>query len=211
MPAGASAGSGPETPELTGLVLAGGGGKRMGRDKALLPLGNRPAVVVLAERLATCCSEVLVASGDGRRLAGLGLPEVADAAPAAGPLAGIVAGLERSSSPLLAVVAVDMVFADPCLLVWLARRHRGEAAVLASAGGRPQPLHGVWAKSAAAPLRRRLERGARSVSGAATELGAAVVDEREWRGAGIADGWADDADDPVGWQAALDRLGSPRR
>jgi molybdenum cofactor guanylyltransferase len=126
------------------------------------------------------CREVLVASGDGRRLGALGLPQVADPVPGAGPLAGILAGLEVAAHPLVAVVAVDLPAANGAVLLALARAWHGESAVVPEVGGRLQPLHAVWARSAAPALRRRLEAGERGVIAAAVALGARVAGPEVW-------------------------------
>src|SRR5919201_1260463 len=94
-------------PEMTGLILAGGRGTRMGGGKAGLEVESEPLARRVAARLADACDVVLVASGDGRRLGWLGLPQVEDPIPDAGPLAGLVAGLEAATTPLVAAVAVD--------------------------------------------------------------------------------------------------------
>ncbi|HWD09331.1 MAG TPA: molybdenum cofactor guanylyltransferase, partial [Actinomycetota bacterium] len=109
---------------LSGVILAGGGSRRMGRDKAVLVYEGEPLVVRVARRLASVCDDVVVASGDGARLGDLGpgLAQVADALAGAGPLAGIVAGLEAARQALVAVVAVDMPDLDTALLSDLASR-----------------------------------------------------------------------------------------
>ena len=163
-------------PALTGLVLAGGASRRMGRDKAMLVVDGEPLVRRAVRRLATCCQDVFVASGDGRRLDALGCEQVADAAAGAGPLAGIVAGLEAARTPLVAVVAVDMPFAEPDVLCELARRWDGGPAVIPAVEGRPQPLHGVYATAAAGKFRRALAEGRRGVTDVVVSLGGRVFD-----------------------------------
>jgi molybdopterin-guanine dinucleotide biosynthesis protein A len=166
--------------ELSGVVLAGGRSTRMGREKATLRIDGERLVDRAVRILRTCCHEVLVASGDGARLGGLEVPQVADAVPDAGPLGGLVAGLEAAAHDLVAVVAVDMPNADPVVLRGLARRWSGQAAVIPRSGGRLQPLHAVWSRSAAHDLRVLLSRGERSVTAVAELLGALVVDADGW-------------------------------
>ena len=86
---------------MSGVVLAGGASRRMGRDKALMELDGEPLVARAVRLLSGVCSDVAVASGDGRRLdgAGLGVRQVADVVPDAGPVAGIAAGLEAGLRP----------------------------------------------------------------------------------------------------------------
>jgi molybdenum cofactor guanylyltransferase len=170
-----------QTPAMIGLILAGGRGTRMGGlDKASLEFEGEPLARRVASRLADACEVVLVASGDGRRLGWLGLPQVEDPIPDAGPLAGLVAGLEAATTPLVAAVAVDMPFASSAVLRALAAAWSGEDAVVPVADGRPQPLHAVYATSAAAGLRAALERGERSVLLALDGLAVASVGPETW-------------------------------
>ncbi len=170
----------PDPPTLTGLVLAGGRGRRLGRDKALVAVAGTPLVVRAARQLEQCCERVLVASGDGRRLGELEWEQVPDAVVGGGPLAGIVAGLERATTPLVAVVAVDLPYLNPRVLRRLAGEWRGEAAVVPLVSGRVHPLHGVYAAEAAPRLLRLLLAGRRSVITALSELGVLVVGEERW-------------------------------
>lgn len=175
--------------DLTGLVLAGGASRRMGADKALLDVDGRPLVHHVAHRLATVCTSVLVAPGP-RRLPGLPWRQVDDHAPGEGPLAGIIGGLAVSSTPLLAVAAVDMPHVDPAVLVTLADAWDGRAAVVPVSGGRAQPLHAVYAVGALADLRTAFAEGDRSVSRVLRRVGAMFLE--------IEDGgaWAGDLDTP---------------
>ena len=161
---------------VTGLLLAGGDSRRMGRDKALLEVRGAPLAVHALAVLDEVAAEVLVASGDGRRLAALGRAQVADAVTGGGPLAGIVAGLEAARTELVAVLAVDMPDASAAVFATLRDAWAGERAVVPRAAGRLQPLHALWARAAAPALRARLDAGLRSVTAAAEALGARIVD-----------------------------------
>lgn len=167
-------------PRLTGLLLAGGASSRMGTDKAVLLVDGVSLAARAASVLAACCERVIVASGDGARLGHLGLPQVADAVPQGGPLAGMVAGLEEADTPLVAVLAVDLPDASSDVLRALAACWDGEVAVIPRVDGRLHPLHAVWSASSAPALAARLARGQGSVTAAAEELGATVVGAEVW-------------------------------
>jgi molybdopterin-guanine dinucleotide biosynthesis protein A len=88
-------------PPTLGLVLAGGLARRMGGgDKARITIGG----VSILQRVLACltpqCSRVIInANGDPARFADSGLPVVADSVPDfAGPLAGILAGLDWAAA-----------------------------------------------------------------------------------------------------------------
>ena len=95
---------------ISGLVLAGGAGRRMsGQDKGLQPLRGRPLVEWVVERLRPQVAEVIVsANRNAERYATLGARVVPDQLPGfAGPLAGLQAGLAAARHALLATVPCD--------------------------------------------------------------------------------------------------------
>jgi Molybdopterin-guanine dinucleotide biosynthesis protein A len=73
---------------VTGVVLAGGASRRMGRDKAFLDLGGRPLIAHVLERMGEVCAETLIVANDIPRYAGLGVRVVPDVFPGVGVLGG---------------------------------------------------------------------------------------------------------------------------
>lgn len=158
---------------ITGVILAGGQSRRMGRDKALLDLGGRPMIARVAERLGQACAEVLVVDREPGRYAFLGLPVVPDRRPGFGALSGLHAGLLALRRPFGLFVACDMPFLRPPLLRYLAALATTAAAaawdaVVPRRGGRPEPLLAVYGRhllpvvedilaGGGGPLRRVLE------------------------------------------------------
>ena len=170
-------------PPMTGVLLAGGRSRRMGTDKAssAFAFDGEPLAARVARRLAEACDEVLVASGDGERMAWLDLPQVRDARADSGPLGGLVAGLEAASNDLVAVVAVDMPYASGPLLRALAGLRCDEDAVVPVTAAGPEPLHAVYATASARSLRERLEAGTLAVHEAIRAIAVRYVPEHVWR------------------------------
>ena len=149
-------------PRIAGVVLAGGLSRRMGGgDKALKPLGGRAILDHVIDRARPQVDALaLNANGDPKRFAGTGLPVVADSVEGfAGPLAGVLAGLEwaRGHDPGCAFVAsfaCDAPFL-PTDLVDRLWRAIGEGAEIASArsGGREHPVFALWPVALADALR----------------------------------------------------------
>ena len=86
------------------VLLAGGKSTRMGRDKALLEIDGEPLWRRQLETLCALAPEQLMISGPPRGE----YEALPDAVENAGPLGGVSAALQRSSSPLLVVLAVDL-------------------------------------------------------------------------------------------------------
>jgi molybdopterin-guanine dinucleotide biosynthesis protein A len=126
-----------------GAVLAGGGGRRIGGDKAMVELEGRPLVHYPLNVLRAVLDEVAVVAKDSTVLPGLDV-EIAiwlEPEEPRHPLAGVVHALRCARGQPVVVVAGDMPFVTRGLVAALAReRSRGAAAVVPRAGGRLQPL-----------------------------------------------------------------------
>jgi len=99
--------------KVTGVVLAGGQGRRMGGvDKGLVPLRGRPMVEWVLERLRPQVDELIInANQNAARYAAFGDPVFPDDIGGfAGPLAGLHAALARASHPLVATAPCDSPF-----------------------------------------------------------------------------------------------------
>jgi molybdopterin-guanine dinucleotide biosynthesis protein A len=153
----------------------------MGRDKALIQLDGVPLVVHVVGRLSSVADPVILAPGIAGRLGSLGLPEVVDELPDAGPLGGLVAGLAASPHQLVATLAVDMPFASPEVFRLLASLHRGEDAIVPVTVQGLQPLHAVYSRRALPALRASLRRGERALRQVLGELRITRVAEERWR------------------------------
>jgi molybdopterin-guanine dinucleotide biosynthesis protein A len=163
-------------PETLGVVLAGGRARRMGfADKTRITVGGSTILDRVIARLAPQCRRLIVnANGDVARFAETGLAVVADSVPGhAGPLAGILAGLDwvAEHAPEIAwVVSVpaDGPFLPRDLVARLHTARTGCNAALACArsGRRVHPVVGLW------PVNLRMD-----LRGALTDEGMRKVDE----------------------------------
>lgn len=175
-----------------GLLLAGGLSRRMGGgDKALRPLGERPLLEHVIDRMAPqVAGLVLNANGDPGRFARFGLPVVADSVPDfAGPLAGILAGLDwaavnRPDYRHIVSVPTDAPFLPRDLVARMLRAAEEQGADLACAAssGRPHPVVGLWPVRLRDPLRAAVvAEGIRKVDVWTARYRLAIVDFPEER------------------------------
>jgi molybdopterin-guanine dinucleotide biosynthesis protein A len=151
---------------VIGLVLAGGQSTRMGGgDKCLRPLGGRPILAHILDRLRPQVDHlVLNANGDAARFAAFGAPVAADTvAGFAGPLAGILAGLRWTAARFPSATAMVSVASDapflPADLVAALRAGAAAAGVplaCAASDGRTHPVFGLWRLDLAEDLERAL-------------------------------------------------------
>jgi molybdopterin-guanine dinucleotide biosynthesis protein A len=144
------------------LILAGGRSRRMGRDKAALPVGDGTMIDHLVRRLSPVVDETIVAGGSNAlRLDGL--RRIDDRYPGMGPLAGIHAGLLEAGRPLVWVVGCDLPDVEPQLGRLLRRRAVDCDAAVPRVDGRPEGVCAVYRRSLAARLETLLRAGHRSV------------------------------------------------
>lgn len=181
----------PNRSQITGLVLAGGRGARMGGiDKGWVPYDGEPLVRIVARRFSPQVGTLLVSAN--RTLAAYrALAEVvtdADAGlalePFPGPLAGVLAGLERATTEFVALAPCDAPELPADLVARLAAAVDGRAAAYPVAAGRRQPTFALLRRELRASLRDYLQAGGRAMRGWFDALPAVEVvfaDDRAFR------------------------------
>jgi molybdopterin-guanine dinucleotide biosynthesis protein A/nucleoside-triphosphatase THEP1 len=153
--------------KATAIIMAGGGSRRMGTDKSMLPIEGRPIIERTCRRLAACFEQVLISANEADKFAFLGFEVVPDKVPEQGPLMGIASALEASTNEINFVVACDI----PEIETSYVRRILSEAAgsdadiiVPTTGNGRYEPLFAVYRKSALEAINKVLSSGGRKIS-----------------------------------------------
>jgi molybdopterin-guanine dinucleotide biosynthesis protein A len=175
------------TAPTLGLVLAGGLARRMGGgDKALIRIGGATILERVLDRLRPQCGQIVLnANGDPARFAATGLPVIADDVPGfAGPLAGILAGLDWTAAHLpqiewIASVSGDCPFVPRDLIARLLAARIEAALPLACArsGEWRHPVVGLWPVALRKDLRHALvDEGLRKIEVWTARHGVAVAD-----------------------------------
>ena len=169
--------------DVSGIVLAGGRSRRLGRDKAVEPLGGKPLVRRVVDRLAEVVDQTVVVVADPEQAERLPLPDTAhivvDAYPDCGSLGGIFTGLSAASAEWGLVVACDMPFLNPRLLRHILDRRRGHDAVVPVLDGRPEPTHAAYSKACLPPMERRLRARQLKIAGFFDDVTVRLVPEVE--------------------------------
>ncbi|MBQ6454964.1 MAG: molybdopterin-guanine dinucleotide biosynthesis protein B [Eggerthellaceae bacterium] len=148
-------------PHISVVIQAGGESRRMGRSKATVPFAGRPLICRLVERLSPAADEIVITTNEPQNLAFLQeeYPELAirlvrDAYDFRGALPGLYTALNAASYDHVAVVACDMVFASPALVVAESTAmgaHNSDAVVPVNKHGY-EPFHSVYRKSKCLPI-----------------------------------------------------------
>lgn len=153
---------------IIGLILAGGRGRRMGEGnlKYLRTLSSRTLLEHALARARPQVDTLLINSASApAMLRSHGMPVVPDTVPGfAGPLAGVLAGMEHVASNFprahwLVTMAVDTPWFPLDLVQRLAAQRRADDAeiAIAASGGRTHPVFALWPLAIAAQLRVALE------------------------------------------------------
>jgi molybdopterin-guanine dinucleotide biosynthesis protein A len=158
----------PARARITGVILAGGRGSRMGGvDKGLRLLRGKPMVAWVIERFAPQVDEVLInANQNHETYARFGYRVIADAiAGFAGPLAGLQRGLAEAAHPLVATAPCDSPFVPLDLVARLrsALEHARADLAVAKTGEQPHPVFCLCRRTALPGLSAFLAAGGRKI------------------------------------------------
>lgn len=157
-----------ERPGVTGLVLAGGLGRRMGGvDKGLRPFRGKPMVAWALQRLRPQVDALLInANQNLEAYAAFGHPVLPDRVPGfAGPLAGLHTGLLAAQTPLVVTVPCDSPFLPADLVERLLAPllECGAELAVARTGDQPHPVFSLVRRDVLDNLARFLESGGRKI------------------------------------------------
>ncbi|MBI4401056.1 MAG: molybdenum cofactor guanylyltransferase [Nitrospirae bacterium] len=143
------------TTGMTGVLLAGGKSRRMGRDKRFLELGGRTLLDRAVSALESLFPELIVVVAEPTpQLAGLRHRVVTDLIPDCATLGGLYTGLAYATHPRIFAAACDMPFLNPTTIEWMAGLDRHSDVVMAQLSIGLQPMHAVYAKGCLPHLER---------------------------------------------------------
>ena len=173
-----------------GIVLAGGRASRFGADKLAIVIDGRPLLLHAIDAVAAVCSEVIVVTAAGSDAAGpldvgaqpVPLRWTRDQVADRGPLAGLLAGLEKTTAATVIVVGGDMPSLVPAVLALLLDRLGAgvEAAALAD-GDSLRPLPAALTRTAALAAATTLTPDRPGLRDLLARLRTELVPEAEWR------------------------------
>lgn len=147
-------------PKVSVVIQAGGESRRMGRSKATVPFAGRPLICRMVERLSPVADELVITTNEAANLAFLArdYPELdirltPDLHEERGALPGLHTALAAASHPFVAVIACDMLFASPRLVVAEAlamKESQADAVVPVNKHGF-EPFHALYRRATCLP------------------------------------------------------------
>lgn len=172
---------------LSGVVLAGGRGSRIGGDKGLVEIGGLPMAALVLRALSEVTSDIVVAVTRGAgpaytRALGPSVQIVEDRVHDRGPLEGLSNALKLTRHGLVAVVPCDVPFLKADILRLLESKAAGRDAAVPVVNGFLEPLVAVYQKKAGLrQFRRELDLGVGKVGNAIQHMDFCKVDEVDLR------------------------------
>jgi molybdopterin-guanine dinucleotide biosynthesis protein A len=151
---------------ISGLILAGGQGRRMGGvDKGLQTLRSRPMIEWVLERLKPQVAEIVInANQNVPTYQRYGHRVVADEIGGfAGPLAGLHAGLKAAAYPLVVTVPCDSPFLPADLVSRMSSSLQGHDLAVAKTGDQPHPVFALMKRDVRESLEAFLASGGRKI------------------------------------------------
>ena len=153
--------------DITGLILAGGRSRRMGRDKTELTLGGRTLTEITIEHLKPFCRELIVVTRRPTDFLDHDCKIVRDLDPGQGPLGGLITGLFYAHYKWCLTLGCDLPFLKPAVLELIADKtltaKAGARALVPRTSDGWQPLVAAYARECLKPARRFLEGGERKL------------------------------------------------
>lgn len=151
-------------PDITGIVLAGGEGRRMGgQDKGWLEINGKPMIVRVLERLQPQVSDLLISANRNLEdYRALKVRVVEDETPFCGPLGGISASLKAMQTEYAVIVPTDAPGIPPDL-VQVLFAHLPARLILCRDEQRMQPLFGIYHRNLSESIDHFLRSGDRKL------------------------------------------------
>lgn len=142
-------------PNMTGVLVAGGQSRRMGRDKRFLELGGQSLLHRALSVLQGLFPEVLIALAEPLpQLTGQGYRVVLDLIPNCATLGGLYTGLASAGHPRIFAVGCDMPFLNPEVIRRLAGLGAQADIAMPRLATGLQPMHAVYSKACLPHLER---------------------------------------------------------
>ncbi len=153
---------------INGIVLAGGKGLRLRRNKALEAVGDKSLLERVISTLNLFQGDIIIVTSREQSLPhSIDFPKlriVADAYPGKGALGGIYTGLMASGSPHNIVVACDMPFLNHDLLDYMVQLAPDYDVVVPRLGKMVEPLHAVYSRNCLTAIESLLKQNSLSIT-----------------------------------------------
>jgi molybdopterin-guanine dinucleotide biosynthesis protein A len=164
---------------LTGVVLAGGPGSRLGGGKPWRTLAGRRLIDIALQRAREICPQALVVASDAADFAELDCAVIADRWPGQGPLAALTTVFLDSPAASVLLLPVDAPLLRPALLRRVLELSPGQKAVAPRGPGGVEPLLAWYSRECLAPALKLVSAGERRLRLLLEAVGAYFMTRQE--------------------------------
>lgn len=165
---------------VTGIILAGGRGKRLGGvDKAFIHLKKTPMIERVLEVVKGVCDDIIVVSRTREDYLHYDVRSVEDLVPGAGPLGGLYTGLKASNSSINFIVACDMPFLNGQFIQYMVDRFCSTDILIPRLNGFVEPLHALYSRACIPAIEDALKAGERKLKSFFHKVSVTVVEEHK--------------------------------
>lgn len=162
------------------VILTGGGSRRMGRDKAMLPFGNSTMLQYLIDKYSSALGRVAVSVNRKGRFPFEGAMEIVDRYPDMGPLNGLVSAFEECNEDTVFITGTDLPFGDPQLAKRLAElMGEADACILRRGKKGFEPLFAIYRRVCGEKAAMCLSEGKKSIMDLLEAVNVRYVDPAE--------------------------------
>ncbi len=144
---------------MTGVILAGGKSRRLGRDKVLLSVGGRNLLERTCQLFHEIFSEVVIVTNSPLEFFNSDAEIFTDLVPGCGPLGGIFTGLVFSTHPHSFVTACDMPFLNRDLIQYLISLKDDYDVVMPQSESGYETMHAVYSRQCLKVIKASLDEG----------------------------------------------------
>lgn len=149
--------------DVTGILLAGGRSRRMGKDKRFLSVGEHTLLERSLAVLQGVFQSVSIVVGDDSTMIEAAIPVWRDLIPNRGSLGGIYTGLKLSRTPYIFAVACDMPFISPIVIRYLVSLKDNVDVVIPRSELCPQPTHALYSNRCLPVIEKMVQSGRLSI------------------------------------------------
>ncbi|MBI5361001.1 MAG: molybdenum cofactor guanylyltransferase [Planctomycetes bacterium] len=172
---------------MNAVILCGGKSSRMGRDKALIKINDRPVVSIIYDSLKVIFDEVALSVKTGTdEYHALGYRLIEDNLPGSSPLVGIYSALQELKGTHIFVIACDMPLIDIGFIAAMRNEiSAGYDVIVPVTANGIEPLYGFYSKNCINEIKNRIDRGDHKIINFYPEVKTRQIDIRTGQWAGV--------------------------
>ncbi len=167
-------------PALTVAVLAGGRSRRMGRDKALLPMGESTLLQRVMDAAAPVSDQHLLITNSPASHALFAWPQAADLYPDKGPLGGLYTALSHTKTDHLLLLACDLPYLNTPFLRFLCEQIDDNQAIVPDSADGQQPLCAIYNRSVLTAVTHALQQNQLGMRRLLSQLSIRTISPDQW-------------------------------